>query len=241
MKKNFFKISLVLNIVFALLSAGVWIFYNYYATTYQGDSFLAFISYTRLFFDLLAQFIGYSTILFAFSKLDFKNGLISIGTFSVSVAISMVVQVISECSMLESALSLRTVIASIYLAAGTCAINQLAPAILLAALTVKLTKNCKNPMITKFISWSNPVQKTMMIACIVLCSVNVLAITSLDLFPFLIQNEFKFFKEDLVSVIKVYVTDYIITIIFYLVLQYVVYYWMYKFYCNYIKSHPERN
>lgn len=236
MKKNFFKISLTLNIIFAVIAAVFLFIFNYYITRYQGYAFTTFLSYTKLFFDLMALFIGYSAIIFAFSKLDIKNGYLSLLAFFASVFISFLVQVISECVYFSTGLTVKAVVASIYLAAGSCFINQLIPAILIALLTYLLTNKCKDPVLTKFISWSCPVQKTMMIVSIVLCVINVITITAIDLFPLLIQNKFSFYKQDLIDIITGFTADYIITILFYLVLQYVVYYWMYKFYCSYLKK-----
>lgn len=249
MKKNFFKFSLILNISCALLSAIFMFICAACEKKYNGEAFFTFLYYVKTFFDLLAVFVGYSTIIYAFSNFDFKNGLISIGTFSVSVFISYITFIIGKCiypassytDVLSSAtysesLSFDYVLFLIIYSAGSCFITQLVPALLIALITHLVTSKGQKRLITGFISWKNPIQRTMLIVTLGLFAFNVLFYTFASMLPYLISQNFSILYSAFIDIIINYVT----TIVFYLVMQYFVYFFMYKIYHAYLIQHPDK-
>lgn len=240
MQKKFFKFSLILNIASALLSAIFMFIYAFYDKKYDGDAFFAFLDFFKTFFDLLAVFIGYATIIYAFSRFDFKNGLISIGTFSVSVFISFVTMIIGSCISFTGEFSLDFFFSVAFYSAGSCFITQLIPALVIAFITHKLTAGASGIEITRFISWKNPLQKAMLIITLGLFGFNIIYLTAFNVFPFLIENSFEFYADEIGGVILDITLSYIYKIVFYLALQYLVYYYMYKIYDAYLASHQKK-
>ena len=250
MKKNFFKFSLILNISCALLSAIFMFICAYCEKRYNGQAFFTFLYYVKTCFDLLAVFVGYATIIYAFSNYDFKNGLISIGTFSVSVLISFLTFVIGKCiypaatytDVMSSAtysaesITFDYVLFLIIYSAGSCFITQLLPALIIALITYLMTKDGQKRLITSFISWKNKIQRTMLIVTLGLFGFNVLFYTFASMLPFLITMKFYITYSELTSIIINYVT----TVVFYLVMQYLVYFFMYKIYSSYTTHHPDK-
>ena len=240
MKKNFFKFSLALNIGAALLSAIFMFIYSYYDKKYDGEAFFAFLKFIKTLFDLLAVFIGYATIIYAFSKLDFKNGLISLLTFSVSVFISFVTMIAGSCVTFTGEFTMDFFFSIAFYSAGSCFITQLIPALIVAYVTYRLTNNTGKVEITGFISWKNPLQKAMLIITFALFAFNIIYLTAFNVFPFLIENSFEFFAEEIGGVIVDIVLSYVYKIVFYLILQYLVYYYLYRIYDYYLATHPEK-
>ena len=250
MKKNFFKFSLILNISCALLSAIFMFICAFCEKRYSGEAFFTFLYYVKTFFDLLAVFVGYATIIYAFSNYDFKNGLVSIGTFSVSVFISFLTFVIGKCiypsasytDVLTSAtystgsITFDYILFLIIYSAGSCFITQLLPALLIALITYLVTRNEQKRLITSFISWKNPIQRTMIIVSLGLFGFNVLFYTFASMLPFLISENFSIMYSDFISIIINYVT----MIVFHLIMQYLVYFFMYKIYQAYTTHHPDK-
>ena len=250
MKKNFFKFSLILNISCALLSAIFMFVCAYCEKRYNGQAFFTFLYYVKTTFDLLAVFVGYATIIYAFSNYDFKNSLISIGTFSISVFISYVTFVIGKCiypapaytdvltstSYSTGGITFDYVLFLIVYAAGSCFINQILPALFVALIVYLTTKNNQKRLINKFISWKNPIQRAMIISCLALFGFNVLFYTFASMLPYLISRGFSVTYSAFIDIIINYVT----TVVFYFIMPYLVYFFMYKIYNAYTTHHPDK-
>ena len=236
MKKNFFKFSLILNIALAALSAIFMFIYSALDDKYDGEAFFTFLYYVKTLFDLLAVFVGYSTIIYAFANFDFKNGLISIGTFSVSVFISFVIMVIGSCISYNGDVTFDFFMSMTFYSAGSCLITQFIPALFVALITHYVANKGTRRLMTGLISWKNNVQRTMIIVTLCLFVISVLFYTFSAVLPFLVENEFLIYQSELVSIIL----DYVEKIIFYLIMQYLVYFFMYKIYGAYLIKHPEK-
>ena len=236
MKKNFFKFSLILNIILALLSASFMFIYAYLDEKYDGDAFLSFLYYVKTFFDLVAVFVGYATIIYAFANFDLKNSLVSIGTFSVSVFISFVTMVIGSATSYNADFTYDFFMSILFYSAGSCFITQIVPALAIALITHLVTKNEISRIMKKFISWENRYQRAMIIATIGIFAINILFYTFGSVLPFLIESKFSIFSSELISIIL----DYVEKVVFYLAMQYIVYYFMFKIYDAYITTHPDK-
>lgn len=236
MKKNYFKLSLTLNIVFALVAVVFSLIFYFYSTqVYEGEAFLNFLYYVKTFFDLLAVFIGYTTIIYAFSQFDFKNGLISIGVFSISFFISFLFQVVGSIIDNSGEFTVDFLVYVIYYSFGQGFITQMIPAFILAFITYKLTKS-GTQRINSFFSWKNSIQKTMLIGALVIFGLNLVSHTGFTMLPSLISelSDYGSITRDHLTAI---IVSYVEIAIFYLVMQYTVYYFMYKIYDGFnIKS-----
>ncbi len=239
MKKKFFKLSLTLNIIFAIVAVAFsLIFYFYSSQVYEGESFLNFLFYVKTFFDLLAVFIGYTTIIYAFSQFDFKNGLISIGTFSISFLISFAFQVVGSIIDNSGEFTVDFLVYVIYYSFGQGFITQMLPALVLAFITLKLTKN-GTQRIKSFFSWKNSIQKTMLVGTLVIFGLNLVSHTGFTMLPTLISELSDYgsiTREHLTAIIVSYVE----IAVFYLVMQYTVYYFMYKIYDGFNIKSPDK-
>lgn len=235
MKKNFFKFSLTLNIAFALLAVVfTLIFYFSSINIVEGEAFLDFLYYVKTFFDLLAVFVGYTTIIYAFSQFDFKNGLISIGTFSISFLISFVFLVVGSCLDNTSAFTVDFLVYVIYYSFGQSFITQMVPALLIALITYKLTRN-GTQKIKGIFSWTNSIQKTMIIVTLIVFGLNLVSHTGFTMLPNLI-SELSDYGSITADHLTAIIVSYVEIVIFYLVMQYLIYFFMYKLYHSYVIS-----
>ena len=235
MKKNFFKFSLTLNIAFALLAV-VFTLVFYFSSTniVEGEAFLDFLYYVKTFFDLLAVFVGYTTIIYAFSQFDFKNGLISIGTFSVSYLISFVFLVVGSCLDNTSAFTVDFLVYVIYYSFGQSFITQMVPALLIALITYKLTRNGTQKIKSLF-SWTNSIQKAMIITTLVVFGLNLVTHTGFTMLPSLI-SELSDYGSITADHLTAIIVSYVEIIVFCLVMQYLIYFFVYKLYHSYVIS-----
>ena len=239
MKRNFFKFSLCLNVIFAVIAViFTIIFYVMSSRIDEGEAILDVMQYTKTFFDLLAVFVGYTTIIYAFNKLGFNEGLVSIGIFAISFLISFVFQVVGSCIDNSTAFTSDFLIYVIYYSFGSGFITQMLPAILLAFISHKASRH-GSKTITQFISWKNPVQKSMLIITFIIFGLNVVSHTGFVVLPGVISEfseygsiTYQFFTDIIVS--------YVVLIIFYLIMQYVVYFLVFGIFENYCLSHPAK-
>lgn len=239
MKKSYFKFSLALNIIVACLAVIFSLVYYYYSSRVDdGESFLTFLFYVKTFFDLLAVFIGYTTVIYAFSQFDFYNGIISLGTFSVSFLISFVFQVVGTCMTLPTEFSASVLVYTIFYSFGQGFITQMIPALIIALIAYKITKD-KNESISSFFSLKNSTSKAIFVITMAVFGLNVLSHTGFSVLPGLISE-----MSDYGSITQAHFNEIIISyvevVIFYLVMQYLIYYFVYKIYDNYVTEHKEK-
>ena len=239
MKKNFFKFSLTLNIVLAALSVAFSLIYYFSSTSIaDGEGFLSFLYYVKTFFDLLAVFVGYTTIIYAFTRSDFKGGLLAVGIFAISFLISFVFLVVGSCIDNSSVFTVDFFVYVIYYSFGSSFITQMIPALFAALITYLLTKNGA-PKITKLFSWKNPVQKSMIIITLSLFGASLLLYTGFNMIPGVVL-EFSKYGGIYASSFKAIIISYVEITAFYLIMQYLVYHFMFKIYDAYtICSNPK--
>ena len=239
MKKSYFKFSLTINILLACLAVIFSLVYYYYSSRiYDGESFLVFLSYLKTFFDLLAVFVGYTTIIYAFSQFDFYNGIISIGTFSVSFLIAFIFQVIGSCMVATSEFELTFVVYTIFYSFGQGFITQMIPALVIAAIAYKMTKD-KNESLNSLFAWKNSTSRAIIVITLVVFVLNILSNTAFVVLPDVIREMSDYgsiTREHLKSIILSYVD----VGIFFLVMQYLIYYFVYRIFDNYAISHKEK-
>lgn len=218
MKKSFVYTSLIMVVSTAIVSVIFSILY-YLADTYIVDpQLLVKVSYyAKRTFDLIAVFTGYAVIIYAYARYKAMDALYSIGIFGISVFISLAYQILGVC-ITEKITDVSNIITTIYLSIGSCVVSQLLPAILVAFLTYKLTKDGAR-RISTFISWKNPIHRCMIITTLAVFGVNIISHLGFNVLPFLITNNFYIYESDFWSIMGS-MLEYII---FYILVQYCVY------------------
>ena len=249
MKKNYFKFSLTLNVIFALIAVAFsLIFYVSASTLNDSQGVYTFLSYVKNIFDFLAVFVGYATVIYAFAKLDFANGILSIGTFSISVLISftyrIIANIVSSNGMTDfladqnvlSASDLYTIM--FYSSFGQDVFKQLIPAIIIAIIVYVCTKK-GTQKIKKLFSWENNVQRAMMLSTLIVFVFQLLIHTGLNVMPSILP-ELMDVGSISASMFEAVLISYIDVVIFYLIMPYFVYYFMFNIYDNYVVKHPDK-
>ncbi len=231
MKKEYFKYASIAVIGSALLSVIFSILFFVADTNIvEATPLLDVLAYVKKSFDILALFIGYATVIFTFAKFGTTDGLWSVALFFCSFLISVVWQIVGTCIDAQEH-SLDFIVFTLYYSFGSGFITQMIPAALIAFLAYKFTLGkAENP--TKFISMKNPAQKTMIISTLIIFGVNLLLSLSIDIFPLLIEENFYITVEEF----KYILFSLMQTVIYYLVVQYVVYFAMYKLYTVYTNN-----
>ena len=229
MKKKFYNLALILIIATALLSVTIAIVY-YLASEVivAGEAMLVFLFYVKKAFDLLAVFTGYGTIIYAFSRYSYIDGLKMTAMFALSVLISFVYQVIGTCFFDSAKLSFELVITTIYYAFGDCFITQYIPALVIAVVAYKSTVD-GTKRIEKLVSWKNPTQRVMLLVTIVIFAINFVAQLIFDILAFLIEVEWMIYIDELGSIFL----SILETAIIYIVVQYGIYMLMHNIYTKY--------
>lgn len=228
MKKEYFKYASIAVLGSALLSVIFSVVYFIADTHIVSETpLLEILAYVKKSFDILALFIGYGTIIFTFAKFGTLDGLWSVALFFCSFLISIIWQIIGTCISAEEH-SLDFITFTLYYSFGSGFITQMVPAALVAFLAYKFAVGrAENP--EKFISMKNPSQKTMIISTLIIFGVNFLILVGFDTLPLLIEEDFYITVEEfryiLFSLLEM--------IIYYLVVQYAVYFGIYKLYTVY--------
>lgn len=241
MNKKFFKFSLTLNISLSLVAAAFSIlFFILRNSADMGEGAVTFFAYAKAFFDTLAVFTASSTVIYAFANFDFKGRVYSLGVVFVSVLIAYVFQIVAgfiDSTNITVGTGQSYIAFVIYYSVGPCFISTMGPAIINALVTHKLTKN-GTQRIKSFFSSKNSVQNAMFVSTFIIFLIAIAFTTVFDMWP-LIKPLFTdgYIRESSMNVV---VTNYISYLIFYLVMQYPVYYFMYKIYDSYVLKNPEK-
>ena len=201
MKKKFYNLSLILIIVTACLSVAFALIYFFASgIIVEGDPMIIFLFYVKKFFDLLAVFTGYGTIIYAFSRYSYIDGLKMMGIFAISVLISFVYQVTGTCLFTDKEFTVELIVTSIYYSFGDCFITQYLPALIIALVAYKSTLDGTKP-IKKFISWKNPTQRVMLLVTLVIFVINFVIQLIFDIIVFLIEVEWMIYIDELGSIL----------------------------------------
>lgn len=228
MKKKFYNLSLILIIATSILSVIFAIVY-YLASEIivAGEPMLIFLFYVKKAFDLLAVFTGYGTIIYAFSRYSALDGARMVGYFALSVLISFLYQTIGTC-IYEDNFSMQFIVTTIYYSFGDCFITQFIPALIIAFVVFKSTKDGTR-RIERLVSWKNPTQRIMLIVTFVIFAINFVVLLIFDILAFLIEVEWLIYAEELGSIfLSILETAFI-----YIVIQYAMYMLTHYIYSKY--------
>lgn len=231
MDKHFFKRAAVLVLGSALLSVLISVIY-FTADKYiaEGSAALYVFDYLKKTFDYIALFTGYATVIFAFAKFGVKDGLWSIVLFSGSFLISILWQIVGTC-IYEGNGTVNFIVFNLYYSFGSGFITQMVPAFLIALFAYKFAF-CKHTDFSGFISLKTAPQKAIAISTLVLFGINLVLFVFLNVLPTLIEEDF-YITVSQFGTIMLGILD---IIIYYLVVQYIVYYFVYRHYADYTKE-----
>ena len=240
MKKKFYKYSAYAVIGTALLSVLFSLFYFIAAESIDaGSSFLIFLYYMKVLFDMTATFVGYTTIIYAVTKFGWFDGVVSVGLYFCSVVIFALYQTVTSTiyasnSSLDATVGtderlIDLIIFNAYYSFGQLFITLVLPAALVAYMSYKIIKKDDTPF-EKAVSFKNPVQKTALIFCIILFAVNYVGFLSIDILPFLIEEGFYITYSDFKTIIIQSFISLAEMSVSYIVLQYIVFMLGFKYY-----------
>ena len=240
MKKKFYKYSAYAVIGTALLSVLFSLFYFIAAESIDaGSSFLIFLYYLKVLFDMTATFVGYTTIIYAVTKFGWFDGVVSVGLYFCSVVLFALYQTVTSTiyasnSSLDATVGtderlIDLIIFNAYYSFGQLFITLVLPAALVAYMSYKIIKKDDTPF-EQAVSFKNPVQKTALIFCIILFAVNYVGFLAIDILPFLIEESFYITFNDFKAIIIQSLISLAEMSIFYIVLQYIVFMLGFKYY-----------
>ena len=237
MKRKFVKLSILMVSITALLSVGASIFY-YCADTYsdQGSVLPLIAQYVKMLFDVIAVFTGYGVVIYAFSRYQANKAIYSIAIFGISVLISHIYSVVAtSITTWEDIVNavdtngdtipvVRSIVTLIYTSLGNCVVSQLLPCVLVAFLTFMLTKDGARRL-NSFISWKNPIHRSMIITTLVIFGINILSLVCIDIIPFAYERDFLLYEYEIWERVVIPIVSYVVL---YLLVQYSMYVLTYK-------------
>ena len=240
MKKIFYKNAALTVLITALASVLFSLIYYIASTNIDaGSTLLVILYYLKVIFDMTATFVGYATIVYAVTKFGWFDGVVSVGLYFCSVLIFFVYQTITSTiyggdisvdpTVIEEYSIIDFIMFNTFYSFGQLFITLMIPAALIAFLSYKLIKKDSTPF-TKLVSFKNPVQKTVIIFGIILFAVNYLAFLSLDILPFLIEEEFYITFDDFKAIIIQSFISLAEMSVSYIVLQYIVFILAFNYY-----------
>ena len=238
MEKKFFINASVAVIGSSLLSLAIAI--TYFAVSLsidEGHSLLLFLGYLTDVFNAVSMFIGYATVIYAFFKFGFYEGVMSLlicfAAFIPyfiyqSVAWNVYAELGYDVAM-DGSEAFSSALMGINYSMGQGVINQILPAMLVGFIAYRVTKYRKDKP-KQFVSWRNGLQRAMIICCLALFGINLVMYILTGILPELIELDF--------VMTRVYFNDFVISVILnifeliviYLPLAYITFMLIYKFY-----------
>ncbi|MBQ8163176.1 MAG: hypothetical protein IJZ93_02250 [Clostridia bacterium] len=238
MTKRFLKISTLAMGVTTLLA----IFFAYLyailgAKIADGDGALMVLSVLETAFDFIQISVGFATVIYAFSKYEFNEALKIFGIFSAAIFVycftcMIPITLMSDGTALyDFSVVYEGSILNIFYCIGQVFVCQIIPAVAMIAIICKLTKNSK-PTPKKFISWKNPVQKGMIISCLVLAAFNFVIgiLTDYGIFGYLLQEGFRTTSADAKIILTNFLSLTLSVIAANIIAMYIVFMIVYKVY-----------
>ena len=200
MKKKFYVSASIAVIGSFLLSLIVSIIY--FAVSMKiddGTTLKVFLGYLTDFFNAASMFIGFGTIIYAFYRFDFFDGIMSLLIFFAGFLPYFLYQSITwniyaenqSGTTIEGIDAFKSAIMGVYYSMGSGIINQVLPSILIGFVAYQMLKK-KNGDPTRFISWSNRFQKTLIVCCLTLFGVNTVMYLLTGMLPDLLSVNFIF-------------------------------------------------
>ncbi len=242
MKKRFYRdasIAVIGSSLIAIVVSLVLFFTDLYYRDGGAETLISFLGYLTDVFNALTVFIGFATIIYAFFKFDFYEGVMSCLIFAASFVPYFIYHATArfvytrtefvDAGMIGDFDVADALLMSIYQAMGSGVINQILPSILVAFIACKVIKMSKREP-TKFISFENKLQKSMIVSCISLTAINIVMFVLTGVLPSALSDYIFVSQEDFNVFIGSIVLEILKLLIIYLVVAYIVFMLMYRFY-----------
>lgn len=231
MKKNLKSVSFWMVVFSSVLSVIFLGIYTWAGNCFRADPFFSQTTvyvayYLEVFFSSLSLFICYGVIIYSFARYTPDKAKFSFVYLGLNLAIYLVFEVVNICVQ-TTAFDASIIYNTICAISGRVIIEQVLPAILVAFIAHKITKNGIQ-RVTSFISWKNSLQRAMIISTLVIFGINMLLLLSLNMFPYLIENNFYITLNNFIDMVILPICE---KLIFSIALQYSTYMLMYVI-CN---------
>lgn len=238
MKKRFYvnaSVAVIGSSLFALLVSII-----YFVVSLNVDdatSLLVTLGLFTDFFNSVAMFIGFGTLIYAFFKFGFYEGVMSFLIVVLAFIPYFIYQSIawdvyakySYGVVTEGTEAFSSALMGIYYSMGQGIVNQILPALLVAFIVCKVVKTNKDKP-TKYISWKNKLQRAMIISCISLFALNLVMLVLTGILPELADMGWvmtkAFFRNYIVTVL-ISIGE---NIVVYFPIQYITLMFTYNFY-----------
>jgi hypothetical protein len=238
MKKSFYvnaSVAVIGSSLFALLVSIIYFIVS--INVDDATSLMVTLGLFTDFFNAVSMFIGFGTIIYAFFKFGFYEGIMSILIVLAAFVPYFIYQSVAwnvyakyqYGVVVEGTEAFSSAIMGIYYSMGQGIVNQIIPALIVALIVCKVVKTNKDKP-TKYISWKNKLQRAMIITCISLLAINLVMLVVTGILPELADMGWvmtkAFFKEYIVTVL-ISIGE---NVIIYLPIQYIVLMSTYSFY-----------
>jgi hypothetical protein len=238
MKKSFYvnaSVAVIGSSLFALLVSIIYFIVS--INVDDATSLMVTLGLFTDFFNAVSMFIGFGTIIYAFFKFGFYEGIMSILIVLAAFVPYFIYQSVAwnvyakyqYGVVVEGTEAFSSAIMGIYYSMGQGIVNQIIPALIVAFIVCKVVKTNKDKP-TKYISWKNKLQRAMITVCISLTCINLVMLVLTGILPELAGMGWVMTK----AVFNEYIVTVFISIgenlVIYLPIQYIVLMSTYSFY-----------
>lgn len=207
------------------------------------------LSHVRALFDLIAEFTAYAIVLFCFCRYELKDALKSFIFAGLSFLFAIIFNVLATAAynlFLNDISFLSFIINSINTFGKSLSVSFLTsilPCVLLAFIAYKLT-NSKTMKITKFISFKEPILKTIAIFTLILYCINLVSALVNDI-VYIANTIPEVTKSEFIKLMKSYIPNSIIAVyiplhIHFLALLYCILFFVFHICKKYIDAEPNK-
>lgn len=210
----------------------------------SGTTLFKIMYYIKLILDLAATFIGLGTIIYATTKLGWMHGLACGGIYFCTVVLYSVYQTATLTVYSDDLTYVDSMVAdnivdlitfNAFYSIGQLFITFAIPAAILVYLCYRLIKR-DDSKFERYISFKNPVQKTMGIFCIVMAVINFVSFLITDVLAYLVQEEFYIYRSDFWLLVGQSALTLLEMALIYIVVQYIVFMLMFKMYDHFMTN-----
>jgi len=245
MTKKFYRYALWSVFGFAAVSIIFSLIY-FFCEEYidPGSTLLVIMYYIKLILDLAATFVGFGTIIYAATKFGWLHGLACSGIYFCTVILYSVYQT-ATLTAYSSDLTYADEMASdniidlitfnAFYSVGQLFITFAVPAAILVYLCYRFIKKDDSEF-KKYVSFKNPVQKTMGIFCIVMAILNFVSFLFSDVLAFLVQEEFYIYRSEFWTLIGQSALTILEMSLIYIVVQYIAFLLVFKMYNHFMAT-----
>ena len=240
MTKKFLKTATLAMFATTLLAIfASYLYVTLGARIAEGDPMHVFLAKLEEIFDYVQLSVGFATVIYAFAKFEFNDALKVFGIFCATIFTYAIVVMIPTGIYINSLdyygpdfyYEFSSYINAVFFSLGNVLVCQIAPAMIIAAIMWKHTKERK-PAPRKLISWKNVTQRGMIISCLSLALFNFVVgcLGEYYVLGILVRDKFSLVKEDGINLLLSILSILLNCVIFNIILMYLVCFFAYKIY-----------